>query len=289
MLYFGFMKKYIFPISLILLLFCFRHIDIRASEFEKQRIISIAPATTEILFSLGLDDEIIGVTTFCNYPAEALNKKKVGTFSQPNIEKIVSLKPDLIFATGLEQSFVVKNLKDLNLEVYVSHPSNMRELLISIEEIGKVTHRVEEAKELVNEIKSRLEQISEKVGLISQDKRVKVFLEIWHAPLMTAGKGSFLDELITLAGGINIAYDAPKAYSYFSPEQVIKRDPDVILIGYTEEEGIQAQFVNRLGWSKIKAVRNRRVYGDINPDLFLRPGPRLIEGLEAIYNRLYTE
>jgi len=283
------MKKGILLTNLVLILICFNQEDLISSEIKKQKIISLAPSTTEILFSLGLDDEIIGVTTFCNYPSKALLKEKVGTFSQPDIEKILSLKPDIIFATGLEQASTVIKLKQLRLKVYVSDPSNTQELFTSIKEIGKLTYREEKAMALINQMKTKIEQIRSTVKLIPQDKRPKVFVEIWHDPLTTVGKGSFVDELISLAGGMNIAHDVPRAYSHFSPEQAIKCNPDCIILGHRGKEDAINTIKKRLGWKEIKAVKNNRVYNDINPDFFLRPGPRLVKGLEEIHRRLYPK
>ncbi|MBL7197970.1 MAG: cobalamin-binding protein [Candidatus Omnitrophica bacterium] len=283
------MKKIILLINLTLIIICFSQLGLVSSETKKQRIISLAPSTTEILFSLGLDDEIVGVTTFCNYPPEAIKKEKVGAFSDPNIEKILSLKPDLIFATGLEQAPTVERLKQLKLKVFVSDPSSIDELFTSIKEIGKLTHREKQAEALVNQMKTKIEQIGAKIHHIPLDKRPKVFIEIWHDPLLTAGKDSFVDELISLAGGINIAYDTPRAYSYFSPEQVIKRDPDCIILGYMVTEKAMHAINKQFSWKEIKAVKNNSVYNDINPDLFLRPGPRIVEGLEKIHMKLYPK
>lgn len=283
------MKKWLLLTNFVLLLICLGQKELLSAEIKKQRIISLAPSTTEILFSLGLDDEIVGVTTFCNYPVKALAKEKIGTFSQPDIEKILSLKPDLIFATGLEQASTVEKLKQLELKVYVSDPSNIEELFNSIIEIGRLVFREKEASDLISQMKIKIAQIRIKSKSIPQDKRPKVFIEIWNDPLMTAGEGSFVDELISLAGGINIAYDVPRAYSYFSPEQVIKRNPDCIILGYMGKDKGQDIIGNRLGWKKIKAVKNNHIYNDINPDLFLRPGPRLVEGLEKIHKKLYIQ
>lgn len=255
---------------------------------RKLRIISLAPSTSEILFSLGLSDEIIATSTFCNFPPESKTKEKIGTFSQPDIEKILSLKPDIIFATGLEQAAVVAHLRQLNLNVLISDPATIEELFTSIEEIGGLTNKKNEAVVLVNQMREKIAEINAKVATISEQKKPKVFVELWSDPLMAAGKGSFVDELITLAGGINIAYDTPRPYSYFSVEQVIARNPDCIILGYMNE-GEYSHLKHRLGWDVISAVKNGRIYSDIDPDLFLRPGPRLIIGLEEIYKRLYPE
>lgn len=253
------------------------------------RYISLAPSTTEILFALGLDEEIAGVSLFCNYPEEAKSKEKVGTFSQPNIEKILALKPDIIFCTGLEQAPVIRELRQLNLKVYVSDPSNIEELFNSIREIGKITDKKNEAEILIKSMEQDIEEINSKVKLIPQKNRPKVFVEIWHEPLITAGKNSFIDELITLAGGINISHDTKRPYSYFSPEQAIRRNPDCIILAYMSEEKPLKIIQERIGWKEISAVKNNRIYNDINPDLLLRPGPRLSQGLEELYQRLHQK
>jgi len=254
---------------------------------DKPRYISLAPSTTEILFALELDDEIVGVSSFCNYPPKAQSKVKVGTFSQPCIEKILSLKPDIIFCTGLEQAPIITKLKQLNLKICVSDPSDFEELLASIKEIGRLVNKENRAAALIEEMKKNIEEISSKVALIPHEARPMVFVEIWDNPLMTAGKGSFIDELIKLAGGINIASDTKRPYSYFSPEQVIKHNPNCIILAYMNEKNPLNIIRERLGWNNISAVKNNRIYSDINPDLFLRPGPRLIEGLKEIHKRLY--
>jgi iron complex transport system substrate-binding protein len=283
------MKKLVLVATLASVLTCFSQGELLSTQFKRQRIISLAPSTTEILFGLSLDDEIVGITIFCNYPPEALKKEKIGTFSQPNIEKILSLKPDVIFATGLEQAPAVERLRQLKLKVYVSDPSNIEELFNSIKEIGKLTYREIEAERLIALMKTEIEKIRAQVKLTPPNKRPKVFIEIWHDPLMTAGRGSFINELITLAGGINIAQDISTAYSYFNLEQLIDRNPDLILLAYRDNKEAQDIVKNRFGWEGIKAVKNDRVYNDINPDLFLRPGPRLVEGLKEIHKRLHPE
>ncbi len=250
------------------------------------KIISLAPSTTEILFALGLGGQIIAVSQFCNYPPEALTKKKTGTFSDPNIEIILSLKPDIIFCTGLEQAPVIEKLKKLNLNIYVSDPKDIEGLLKSIEEIGLLTGRQKEAASLIENMRKELEIIRKKTDSIAKDKRRKVFIEIWHDPLLTAGQGSFIDEMIAYAGGINIAHDTIRPFSCFSPEQVIKRNPDCIIIGYMNEKKSIELIKNRPGWQQISAIIHNRIYDDIDPNLFLRPGPRVILGIKKLYERI---
>lgn len=280
------MKKIILLIALFWIITDLTPHDTLSAEKKTLRIISLAPSTTEILFSLGLAEEVVGVSTFCNYPPEAQKKEKVGTFSQPDVEKIFSLRPDIIFATGLEQATPVGKLRKLGFNVYICDPSNMEELFESIAQIAKLSGKEKEAALLIAQMRSKIKDIKKRIAGISYDERPRVFVEIWHDPLMTAGKGSFLDELIDLAGGINIAHDAPRPFSRFSPEQVIKRNPDCIILGYMSNK---YDFKRRVGWGKINAVKNSRIYDDISSDIFLRPGPRLTEGLEQIHKRLYPE
>lgn len=254
-----------------------------------QRYISLAPSTTEILFALGLDDDIIGVSSFCNYPARAKNKDKVGDFSHPNMEKIFSLKPDYIFCTGLEQAPVIEELKRLKFKVYIADPCNMEELFNTINDIGIITNKTQAATALINKMRNDIESVSSKVNQIPQDKRIKVFIEIWHEPLMTAGKGSFVDELITLAGGSNIAHDVIRPYCNFSSEKVVSLNPQVVILAYMDKELPLKLLQARIGWKNIDAVKNKMVFNDIDPDILLRPGPRITEGLKEIYKRLYPK
>jgi len=285
----GYLTGFSFVISLILF-FC-RGITLAFSyenePGKKTRVISLAPSTTEILFALGLDDNIVGISSFCNYPQETENKEKVGAFSSPNIEKILSLKPDIIFCTGLQQAPAAEKLSRLGIKVYVSDPSSIAELFESIRQIASLTHSESEADELIHKMKDEIEEVRSSLKGVASGEMPKVFVEIWSHPLMTAGKGSLIDELITLAGGINIAYDTEKTYSYFTSENVIKRDPDCIILGYMQEEVPLKMLKGRFGWQEIAAVKNNRVYNDVDPDTLFRPGPRLTEGLKEIHKRLY--
>lgn len=282
------MRRYLLSFVLWGIIFLFPH-NAFASGTQAKRIISLTPALTEILFGLGLEDNIIAVTTLCNYPPQALKKDKIGTFSQPNIEKILMLKPDIVFATGLEQAPYVEKLKNLGLHVYVSDPATMEELFASIEAIGALTYREEEARIMVQRMRMEIDEVQERVKQVPQDQRPRVFIEVWNKPLLTAGRNSFVDELISLAGGVNIAHDVFKPYISFSPEEVIKRNPEYIILGYMNGEPAEGFIEERLGWENVDAVKNKRIYGDIASDILLRPGPRLIDGLKAIHQRLYPD
>ncbi len=283
------MKRHLLCLALVVGMVFFPSAKAFSSGHQGQRIISLAPALTEILFGLSLEDNIIGVTTLCNYPPQALTKDKIGTFSQPNIEKILMLKPDIVFATGLEQAPYVEKLKNLGLQVYVSDPATFEELFASIEAIGALTDREEEARMMVRRMHTEIDEVQERVKQVPPERRPRVFIEVWNKPLLTAGRNSFVDELISLAGGVNIAHDVLKPYVSFSPEEVIKRNPEHIILGYMNEKPAEGFIEERLGWEHVDAVKNKRIYGDIVSDLLLRPGPRLIDGLKAIHQRLYPD
>lgn len=273
-------------IACVLLLLLFPSV-LRAEHVN--RYISLAPATTEILFALGLGRSVVGVSSNCDYPPEASAKERIGSFSQPNIEKIIALKPDIVFGTGLEQNPVVHKLKALGVRVVVSDPGSFEELIVSIEEIGALTGRRDEAAQLIASMRKSIDAVSSRVSRIPENKRVRVFIELWHEPLMTAGKGSIVDDSLSLAGGVNIALDTARPYSMFSPEAVIDRNPDCILFTYMDSSSPEARMLRRAGWNSIAAVRAGRFINDIDPDLLLRPGPRLAEGIRILNERLYPD
>ncbi|MDD5738094.1 MAG: adenosylcobinamide-GDP ribazoletransferase, partial [Candidatus Omnitrophica bacterium] len=161
------------------------------------RIVSITPATTEIACALGLEKELVGVSTFCDYPPSVKNKEKIGSFSDPNIEKIIMLKPDAVLATGLEQAQAVEKMKKLGLNVIPVEPGDFEGLFRSVTEIGKACGKEKRASELVRDMRRSLDSLRGKVSGIGASLRPKVYFEIWNDPIMTAGKGSFIDEMIS--------------------------------------------------------------------------------------------
>jgi len=251
------------------------------------RYVSMAPSTTEILYALGLEKDIVGVSSYCDYPPSAVSKPKIGDFSHPNIETILSMRPAYVFGTGLEQDPAVDKLKSLNIKVYIADPSDFNGLFATVRDMGKITGRTQEARRLITRMQKDIAAVRAGAEAVPPDERVKVFLEIWHSPLMTAGKGSFVDEMISLAGGVNVAHEVPRPYCKYSAEKVVSSDPDCVIMAYMEKESPVDLIKKRIGWSGISAVKNERVYNDIDPDLLLRPGPRLTEGLKALHGRFY--
>lgn len=259
------------------------------SEQKPQRIISLAPSNTEILFALGLDEEIVGITDYCNYPPEKIaQEEKIGGFATPNFEKIVSLNPDIVFATSGVQKQAVERLEELGVKIYVLEAETMGNLLIEIKNIGKLTGKSQQAQELIDALEKKIEVVKQKVSNIPENQRPKVFLEIWHDPLWTAPKKTLIYQVIELAGGkhaITIEGDWNQVTTV-DPESVIDANPDVILLAF---EGSDPTSVYELtGWSAVSAVKNKRVF-QIDPDIISRPGPRIIDALEQIAKILYPD
>jgi iron complex transport system substrate-binding protein len=252
---------------------------------KPKRLISLAPSNTEILFALGLEKRIVGVTKFCDYPPAAKKKPKIGGFADPSIEKIISLKPDLVFATGGIQQPIVKKLEEAKLTVFVIDPKTLDSLLSVLERVGKLTGNVTEARRLVKKLKQRILEVKTKVAEVK--KRPKVFFELFKEPLMTAGGTSIINDLIKIAGGRNIASSVEQEYPQFSLEVLIKENPDV----YLASSGSMAKpgdIKKRAGWQSIKAVKENRVYV-IDENLVTRPGPRLVDGLEIFAQAIHPE
>lgn len=281
-------KPLVFILSIFVFLGCLPgRVLFGAGETAKLRIVSLAPSTTEILFALGLDEEIVGVSRMCRYPARAREKPRAGNFNQPFLEKILLLKPDLIFCAGSLESPAVARLRQLGFKVYGSEPSSFDELFRLISDMGGILDRKVQSEALIAKMKEEIGEIRSRVDGIPFAKRPKVFLEIWHDPLMTAGKKSFINELLTIAGGRNIAGDGQRPFCAVSSEMVILRDPDCIILADMGKGNFIESVKKRFGWDRIAAVKNNRIYGDIDPDLFLHPGPRLLDGLREFHRRLY--
>jgi iron complex transport system substrate-binding protein len=252
------------------------------------RIVSLAPSATEILFALGLQDSIVGVTDRCDYPPEAKNIERVGGLGAPNIEKLLAIRPDLVIATGLEPGNASWALRQSGIRLLELKVRNFQEMFGAFREIGRAVGKPERASQVVAAMEADLEAVTKQYNEIPLEQRPRVFVEIWHHPITTAGGASFLDEVVTRAGGTNVAHDLRQPYPRVNPEQVIQWNPDVILLCYMDAQAVKVNFLaDRIGWSGIAAVRSGRIIADISPDLLLRPGPRLIQGVKALAERLY--
>jgi len=258
-----------------------------AFPFPPKRFVSLAPNITEILFSLGLDEEIVGVSIHCNFPERAKGKVRVGSYISLDFEKITYLKPDLIIATGAGNTRdMVDRLGKLGFQTYVIYPKNFEDILKSIAHIGQVVNREKEARMIIEGMRKRSQKVIE---LTKGLPRPKVFIQIGDAPIVTVGKGSFADDLIRLAGGENIAGKEKEVYPRFGMEEILKRSPEVIVISSMNPKGDYQRILQEWArWKTIPAVKNGRIHL-IDSDLIDRPSPRIIEGLEEIAKALHPE
>jgi iron complex transport system substrate-binding protein len=255
--------------------------------FPPKKIISLAPNVTEILFSLGLDQEIVGVSIHCNFPEKVQSKVRVGSYISLDFEKIVSLKPDLIIATGAGNTRdMVDRLERLGFPTYVIFPKNVDDVTWSVGHLSQLVGREKEGEEIIQEMKRRRERVVELTRGLPQPR---VFLQIGEAPIVTVGKNSFADDLIRLAGGDNVAGNEKEMYPRFGMEEILKRSPEVILISSMNPRGNYQKVLQEWSrWKTIPAVKNGQIYL-IDSDLIDRPSPRIIEGLEEMARILHPE
>jgi len=255
-----------------------------------QRIISMAPSITETLFAVGAGGQVVGRDTPSDYPEAAKNITDIGsTYEALNTELIISLKPDLIIAAEINTPEQVKALENLGLTVYyLKNPTTIEEMYGSMETVAKMTGHESEAAAAIESLKKRVAAVDEKILPLSS--RISVFYEVDGtdpAKPFTAGKGTFITLLIERAGGSNIASDI-NGYPQLSLEQVVAKDPAFIILGDAKWGTTPESIAKRPGWANLSAVKNGKVL-PFNDDLVSRPGPRMVDGLEALAKLLRPE
>ncbi|MGE5618664.1 MAG: helical backbone metal receptor [Sphingomonadaceae bacterium] len=253
---------------------------------EPQRIISLSASNTEILFALGLGDRVVGVDEYSDYPPPATEKPRVGSFVRPDMEKVIALEPDLILGTEMHLKGVLPELEKRGLTVLIVNPKGVKGVLDGIKLTGSATGRQAEAETLADELADRIATVESRW---QGAEPVRVFFEL-SPELHTAGPNSFMDEMIRLAGGVNVAGGAGKEWPQMDQEALLLADPEVILLADHGSEGGQSPetVAARPGWQQMSAVKTGRIY-PIDPDLTNRPGPRVAEGLELMVSKLHPE
>jgi iron complex transport system substrate-binding protein len=255
-----------------------------------QKVVSMAPSNTEILFAIGAGPQVVGRDEFSDYPAEARSLPSIGgSMGQYSYEQVAALKPDLVLASGINTPEQVKALEDLGITVfYLGNPSTLEEMYANLELIAQLTGREEQAAALVESLKARVIAVDDKLAGAA-DKPV-VFYEIDASDPnkpYTTGPGTFIDLLIARAGGMNLP-GLTDAYPQVSLEQIVLADPAVILLGDALYGTTPEIVAARAGWSEITAVRENRVL-PFDDNLVSRPGPRLVDGLEALAQAIHPE
>jgi len=254
--------------------------------FPPQRIVSLAPSVTETLFALGLKERIVGVTGYCDFPEDAKAKEKVGDTLNPNAERIIALKPDLVVITTASQlERLSRQLGELNIPVYVTNPRTVREVVASIRKLGDATGAQAQAKEIADEMDRRINNVERRVKELPKPS---VLYVLQTGPLITAGRNTFINDLILLAGGQSISGNETADYPQLSRETAIGRMPEVIVApashgaDFVKEEDLRRDF------AATPAIRTNRIV-KVNADWVDRPGPRIVEGLEQLAQGLHPE
>jgi len=256
-----------------------------------QRIVSLAPSNTEILYDLGLEDRIVGITDYCNYPPAAADKPKVGGYSTISIERVLAADPDLVFAALGNTEDVVNRLRSLGMTVVSLNPETINDVLHDIELVGAATGQEEQAAACVKELRARIQAVTEKTeGLTEKPSVAHV---IWYDPIWVSGKGTFQDEVITMTGGVN-AFGSVEGWSIIGLEEFLTSDPEYILVssGTGMGEGgydiVYDYFMNEPRMQQLDAVRNGHVYV-IDADIISRGSPRIVDALEEVAATLHPD
>lgn len=239
-----------------------------------RRIVSLAPAITETLFALGLGDRVVGVTDWCDFPPEALEKEKVGGYTTPDIEKMVALNPDLVLVAHGTPMEVINSMVALGLTVFGIKTTDLDDLLDDIRTIGEITDREIEAQVLTSEMAVEIQAVTNQTEEL--ENRPTVFYMVWNNPLQTAGSDTFIHELIEKGGGVNICGNIT-GYPLIAIEEVIARNPEVIIT--SAWPGIYEWAMNETALNATDARQNNRIFA-CDDNLAQRPGPRLVKGLE---------
>jgi iron complex transport system substrate-binding protein len=247
-----------------------------------QRIISIAPSETEVLFAIGAGEYIVGVDDWSDYPEEAMGIPKVGGFEM-NVEKIVELEPDLVVAVWTMNMKTIEQLRELGITVYASQNDSIDDTINHILTMGELLHLEANAEAIAAKMEDERLQVATALGGLQEADKRKVYIEFSAG--WTVGKGEFMDQLLTEAGGINVA-DEPGWYE-ITAEKIIEANPDVILYSTGVEE-LESVIRNRSGWDQIQAMQDDQVIG-VDDRILSRPGPRITEALIAVSQAIYPE
>lgn len=245
-----------------------------------QRIVSLAPSVTEILYALQQEHRLVGVTRFSNYPPQAQKLPRVGSYVHLNVEQIAALQPDLCIAVKDGNPItVVEQLQSIGLPVYAVNPLDLASVMDSIQAIGTLLDAEARAGSIIDDMHQRIARVKERVA--RAESRPTLFFQIGISPIVSVGTDTFINTLITMAGGTNVAAGSPP-YPRFSREQVIAKAPEVMVISSMARDAVFEQVKREwMQWPAIPAVKNDKVF-IAPPDMFDRPSPRLVDALELL-------
>jgi iron complex transport system substrate-binding protein len=254
-----------------------------------QRIISLSPSNTEMVYALSLQDRLVGVTSYDNYPPDAKNKPVVSDYSTVDLEKIVNAKPDLVLADSIQKNDTIPALEKLGITVYTMTPNNIDGIFNEIKALGQITGKTQAADNLVSSLKTRIQSVADKTAQLNDSQKPRVLFVTWHDPIWTAGSDTMIQYLINEAGGTNIAVDL-NGYATITLESVIQRNPQVIVVmsSMGTQNASLDYIMSNEQFQSTDAVKNGRVY-EIDADIFGRTTPRIVDGLETLAKLIHPE
>lgn len=252
---------------------------------KQLRIVSLSPALTETVVQLGGRDSLVGRSTACNYPESILSLPCAGDFGIPNLERLLTLRPTHFIGNDLMDEKVKKILEKSGITIEIHQCRNIADYRDWVLRLGKILNRENAAKKEIKRMDEVMEKLRENTCSIPPDKRKRAVWVVWESPLMLAGKGSLPDFILRSAGAVNAAGEVSPEYFYASFEWLLQENPQVLVWPELDAERKKRLAKDPL-WSELDAVRNGRIIDDISPDLLLRPGPRLFEGMKELQKRL---
>ncbi len=285
-------KKFILSIFFILFLSCPANAVDFTDALNRQvsiptpppRIVSLVPSVTEILFKLGLEQRIVAVTDYCTYPEAARKLPKVGGYADPSLESILIHKPDLIIAAAdMNRPALVRRLELMQIPVYVIHPQTVAETLETIQKISRITGMETKGEQLVNSIKLRIQKVQRQIANHAPLTTIEC---VMLQPLIVAGPDTFINDIITIAGGKNAVPKGPSRYPTWNTEALLSVNPQAIIVSTYPGQPEPKHFFDN--WPQLQAVRNKRII-EVEADWIHRPGPRMILGIEALAKALHPD
>lgn len=251
------------------------------------RVVSLAPSLTEMICAIGGASNLVGRTSACNYPPQAIASVPViGGFGDPSIELLLSVHPTVIVDVALADAATGRKLEQVKIRREHIACRSLDDIPLALRKLGALLHQEAQAEAVAADIQTAVRRW--RTMPAPTGRPLRVFVEVWNDPLTTAGRGSYISELIRLAGGVNIGDDTDRDYFQVSPEWVLARDPEVILCYYMGAQDARSAVLRRPGWNRVTAVRTGQVFDHFDNDQLLRPGPRVISGLEALHAALAT-
>lgn len=270
--------------------------NVTITNYPPERIVSLAPSCTEILYALGLGDKIVGVDEYSDHPPEVLDRVEegtlttVGSFAEINLELVVGLEPDLILATGGVQRVVAESLEGQGQTIVVLYPERFDGVLADISLVGKISGQTDEAEAIVTDMQTRAQEIADKVKDLPKPS---VYIEIFfNGGYWSFGSDAYATELISMAGGTNVFSAVSGGHISTSAEEILQADPEIIIISkgsMAEGCGLTPEvIIARPGWNEISAVKKDQIF-EITESIMVRGVPRLIEGLEELAEVIHPE